>query len=288
MSYSHRRHVVWFGLVFLLSVPTALRAQDAAAEFKALPWQEGPVEVRLGNIASLSVPEGFQFVGRGGAGKFMELIENPSDGKELGVLLHSAEMWFVAFEFDEEGYVEDDDRSLDAELILSSIREGTEAANKVRRDRGWETMSIVGWQQPPFYDATSNNLTWAILGSAGAERVVNHSTRLLGRRGVMKANLVLSPEQVGDAVPVFNELLTGFAFNAGSRYSEFTRGDKVAQYGLAGLVTGGVGVALVKTGLLQKFWKLIAMGFVALAAAAKRLIASLSSGQQAEPRRPNV
>ena len=183
--------------------------------------------------------------------------------------------WFVIFDFSADGYVKDDDRELDADALLSSIRKGTEHANKLRRERGWSTMEIVGWQQKPFYDPRSHNLTWAIQGKSENDLNVNHSTRLLGRRGVLNANLVLSPEDMGNALPAFNSLLTGITFNTGHRYAEFRPGDKVAEYGLAGLVVGGTGVALVKSGLLQKFWKLLVLGFIAVAGAAKRLLARL-------------
>ena len=137
-------------------------------------------------------------------------------------------------------------------------------------------MDIVGWHQAPFYDPETNNLTWAIRGASDGDETINHATRLLGRRGVMNADLVVSPEKIGAALPEFEAMLGEFSFTEGNRYAEFTRGDKVAEYGLAGLIVGGAGVALVKTGLLQKFWKLIVFGVIALAGAAKRLLAGLT------------
>jgi uncharacterized membrane-anchored protein len=233
------------GLSFAILVFTAslANAQPSIAEqVRALNWQEGPTTAQLGSIAQIDIPEGFQFVGKPDAGKFMELIENPSDGSELGLLLHGEDGWFVVFEFSDDGYIKDDDRDFDADGILENIKSGTEAANKIRRERGWSTMSIVGWEQAPFYDAKTNNLTWSIKGASDNGETINHSTRLLGRRGVMKVALVASP-------------------------------DKIAEYGLAGLIAGGAGVALVKTGLLQKFWKLIVVGVIALIGAVKRLFA---------------
>ena len=94
----------------------------------------------------------------------------------------------------------DEDRALDADAILSSIRAGTEQANKVRRERGWATLEVVGWQQQPFYDPLTKNLTWSIKGNSDGDLSINHSTRLLGRRGVLKVNLVLSPEDVASAM----------------------------------------------------------------------------------------
>ena len=68
---------------------------------------------------------------------------------------------------------------------------GTEEANKIRRQRGWGTIDVVGWERMPFYDANTNNLTWAITGSSEEGNSVNYSTRLLGRRGVINADLVI-------------------------------------------------------------------------------------------------
>lgn len=268
-------------LMVLLGFATAAAArQDAGAELKALNWIEGPATAQLGNIAQIEVPEGFRFVGKPGAGKFMELIQNPSDGSELGILL-SPDSWFVVFDFSSQGYIKDDDRKLDADAILSTIKEGTAASNKERRKRGWSELQVLGWHEAPHYDAETNNLTWSIRGSSDDGENINHATRLLGRRGVMNVDLVMGPEQADAALAEFNGMLTGFEFKTGSKYSDFTRGDKVAEYGLAGLVVGGAGVALVKTGLLQKFAKLIVVGFVALAGAVKKLWAKLTGRGEA-------
>ena len=62
------------------------------------------------------------------------------------------------------GYVSDDEKDeLDAEAILDSIRQGTEAGNEEREKRGWPTMNIVGWHEEPHYDENTNNLSWAII-----------------------------------------------------------------------------------------------------------------------------
>ena len=270
---------VCVGIFMLLAAPAAA-GQSLAEQMQALDWQEGPATASLGSIAQIDVPEGYRFVGKGGASKFMELIQNPSDGRELGILL-SPDSWFVVFDFSDQGYVKDDERDLDAADILSTIKRGTEASNKIRREKGWSTMSIVGWHEEPYYDEETNNLTWSIIGKSEDGESVNHSTRLLGRRGVMNVDLVMSPEQAETALAEFNDVLTNFEFKPGSKYSDFVRGDKIAEYGLAGLVVGGAGVALVKSGLLQKFGKLIVVGFVALAGLVKKMFASLSGRSEA-------
>ena len=251
-----------------------------------IEWQVGPGTGQLGDVAQVRIPEDYRFTGKTGVRRFMELTQNPVSGTELGVLVppeQSGSKWFVIFEFNSIGYVKDDDKNkLDANAILQSIKEGTKASNEERRQRGWAEMEILGWHTPPRYNQTTNNLTWAIRGSSEGDEVVNYSVRLLGRRGVMDADLVLDPTQVITAVPDFEQLLKGFEFKTGSRYAEFTAGDKVASYGLTALVAGGAGVALAKSGLLGKIWKLLVFGAVAGLAAIKRAFAALMGKKPAE------
>ncbi len=86
----------------------------------------------------------------------------------------------------------------------------------------------------------------------------------------MNVDLVLGANAVEATVPQFETLLTGFDYVEGQRYAEFRAGDKIAEYGLAALITGGAAAVALKSGFLQKFWKLIVVGFLALAAALKK------------------
>jgi uncharacterized membrane-anchored protein len=234
-------------------------------------------------MAEIQVPAGYKFAGKDGAKRFLELTENPPSGRELGVIIPAEKdeggFWFVIFEFEDVGYVKDEDRDkLDASALLKSLQEGTEEANKVRKERGWDAFHITGWYKAPFYDARTNNLTWAIRGRGDNPQdseTVNYSTRILGRRGTMNVDLVLGADGVTATVPKFEDVMTGFSYVEGQRYAEYRAGDKIAEYGLAALITGGAGAVLVKSGLLQKFWKLIVVGFVALAASLKKMFAYL-------------
>jgi uncharacterized membrane-anchored protein len=193
-------------------------------------------------------------------------------GRELGVILNPGEgdghPWFALFSFSGEGYVDDSDRDkIDADALLTSMKEGTERDNEERKKRGWTPFVLEGWQTKPYYDAKTNNLTWAIRGaSPGETATINHSVRLLGRRGVMSVALVADQAGIASTTDDFNQLLAGFSYNAGQRYAEFRQGDKMAGYGLAALIGGGAAAAAVKTGFFKKFWKvLLAIVFAALA-----------------------
>ena len=213
----------------------------------------------------------------------MELNQNPPSGAEVGLIVPKSEQedWFVLFEFDDVGYVKDDEKdSLNASAILQNLQKGTEDSNEERRRRGWKPFHINGWYTQPFYDTQTNNLTWAVNGSEDNNQspVVNYSVRILGRRGTMNVDLVLDPGAVATTEPRFKELLTGFRFTEGNRYADFVKGDKVAKYGLTALIAGGATAVAIKSGLLAKLWKLIVVFIAAIAGAIKRFWQKLKGG----------
>jgi uncharacterized membrane-anchored protein len=245
-------------------------ASAAQSQEPAIQWIEGPTIADLGGIAKVEIPKGFLFADKKGTQKLLELTQNIPTGSEVGAIVPDVEddkdRWFVIFEFHEVGFVKDDEKSkLDSTALLKSLQEGTEESNEARKERGWPAFHVRGWAHEPYYDDKTNNLTWAIRGSgdSGGESV-NHSIRILGRRGTMNVDLVLGPEEYETIVPEFNNLMTSFEFHQGSRYGDFVSGDKVAAYGLTALVAGGVGAAAVKTGLLMKLWKFIVVIVLAL------------------------
>ncbi len=282
-----RLSLVTFGALLVASA-----ASHPLAAQEEIRWNDGPTVGRLGSVAQIQVPAGYRFSGVQGAVRFLELTENVPSGRELGILIPDVELdedfWFVIFEFDESGYVKDEDRDeLDADALLTTLRKGNDAANKVRRERGWTTLRIVGWDKAPFYDERTNNLTWAIRGAvdegADAGESVNYSTRILGRRGTMNVDLVLDPALLDDVVPEFEALMTDFEYLPGSRYAEWVAGDPVAAYGLAALVAGGAGALAFKSGLLQKFGKLIILAVLGVVGAIGKFFKQLFGSKDEQP-----
>lgn len=241
---------------------TAAEGEDVekaafAAFLAGIDWREGPDKGAVGDVAELQVPPGFRFAGATGAKTLMERTGNLVNGREVGFISPLGVDWFVVFEWDPSGYVKDDDKDkLDASALLESLKEGTRQANEERRERGLPTLEIVGWEVAPHYDDTTKNLEWATRAQGpDGSLVVNHNTRILGRRGVMEATLVVSPEQLQAALPEAKRLMAGYGFTSGNRYAEFVQGDKVAEYGLAALILGGGAAAAAKSGLLAKLLK---------------------------------
>jgi uncharacterized membrane-anchored protein len=244
-------------------------AADASEQlFASIQWQEGPDSARIGSESQIAVPENCRFTGAPGARNFLIATENPPSGNELGILVCAAseesDPWFVVFSFDDSGYVRDTDAGdLDADAILASLRESNVEGNKERSARGWSPLILAGWVRAPHYDPQTHNLTWATKVQApGEDPSVNHSVRLLGRGGVMNADLVTSPEDFAANLPAFDEIVATHAFLPGRRYAEWREGDKLAGYGLTALVAGGAGAIAAKSGLLGKLFKVIVVAVV--------------------------
>ena len=174
--------------------------------------------------------------------------------------------WFSIFDFESIGYVRDDEK-LDPDAILESLKEGNLRGNEERQKRGLPTIYLEGWFVAPHYDLQTKRLEWATkLRSMNGEIVVNYKIRMLSRSGVMNAILVSAPATLDNDIRAFKTALTGFSFDAGERYSEFRTGDKIAEYGLTGLIVGGAAAAAAKTGLFKVLGKFAIVIFAGLGA----------------------
>src|SRR5262249_21235822 len=100
---------------------------------------------------------------------------------------------------------------------------------------------------------------------------------VLGRRGVLVLNAIAAMEQLPDVETNTPKILSAVDFNPGNRYTDFNAGsgDKIATYGLAALIAGGVAA---KVGLFKGIWlailagkKLIIVGIAAIGAWFRKL-----------------
>jgi uncharacterized membrane-anchored protein len=238
----------------------------------------GPGKGVMLDVGQIDVPVGYEFFDGKTTRAFMKSVGEPISGQEVGLLMPTNGNFTVFFEFNDIGYVKDDDKDkLDADKLLASIKRGTEEGNKERAKAGNPPLEIVGWDMPPRYDEKTHNLEWAIRARSAGEDILNYNTRLLGRKGVMEVVLVIDPEKLQETLPAFRQALAGYNFQGGQTYAEYRSGDKVAKYGLAALVVGGAAVGAAKLGLfatlavlLKKAWKLIVVAIAAIATAVKK------------------
>jgi len=163
-------------LILLVAASIARGASPQDSQAPPRGWTAGPTIGRLASLASISVPEGFIFLDAEATKQFLVETQNVPDGDELGAVVRyrsEDDNWFVIFSYRNTGHVDDSDRNtLDADALLKSVQEGTKADNEERAKRGWDPMVILGWFRQPFYDMTTNNLTWSIHGSSKDGEVI--------------------------------------------------------------------------------------------------------------------
>ncbi len=277
-----------FGALLAALLCVSVSPVRAAEDVSSLPWQVGKAVGDIDGKATIQVPEGYAFLGAKGTRELNQMMQNPQGSEDMYTFAPQDLSWVAFFTYSGIGYVKDNDK-LDADDLLASIREGTEASNKERKQKGWDLMHVAGWRFQPKYDKAVNNLEWAIIGEneTSHEQSVNYNTRLLGRHGVMEVVVVASPEDFDGAIADFKRVLPGYEYKAGERYAEFREGDHVAAYGLAALVTGGAAAVAAKKGLfgaigafLASMWKLVVAGVVAVGAWFRRLFSRKSEREK--------
>jgi uncharacterized membrane-anchored protein len=264
--------------LFLFS-GVALADDPPAPPAEPLHWTLGPTKVPLGHELSMNLPAGDVYLGGDEAKHLLERNGTLHNENLLGIVAGADNSdWLVTFRYEEDGYVKDDE-TLDQAEILKSIREGTVEDNKERTSKGFDPLTINGWRELPRYERASHHLVWGLDVATPKHVSVNYSTRILGRKGWVALNLLSPPEHLDSSKPAVQALLAATTFDKGSRYEDFQSGkDKVAEYGLAGLVLGGVGLAalkVAKVGLIAKFWNVILAGLIA---AKKLIVLGLAAG----------
>ena len=140
-------------------------------------------------------------------------------------------------------------------------------------------VQVVGWAKPPRYDKETKKLYWAKeLASDGRQRhSLNYDIRILGRRGTLDLGIIAGMDQLEQINNVAPSLLSTINFNPGHTYADFNpKTDKVAAYGLAGLIGGSL--VLAKIGGFGKLLavlvaakKFVVVGVVAVVGFFKRV-----------------
>lgn len=266
-----------FALLLALATLGRALSQDLQAEIEKLPWKNGPGTARFGNRAEVPYSKDFRVLSGADAVQRLELSGNEVDADTiLGILEHKQDGWWIVLQFDDIGYVKDDEKNdLKEDKILEGYKRGVEERNK--RQGGTPTQ-VVGWHTKPRYNETTHNLEWAPLFQTGRAQFINYQVRILGRKGVTRVTLVEDGDRAAQTIPEFRKVMDAFKYLEGESYAEFRPGDKVAKVGLAALAAGGATLAAVKFGLfaqlgllLKKVWKLAIVVVVGLFGFIKKL-----------------
>lgn len=257
-----------------LSVEAKTYKQMFGVEPPALPsatnvvatmdFKQGVVSLP-GAGATLNVPKDYYYLDARDAKKVLvDLWKNPpasADGT-LGMLLPAQyapdrpELWGAVLSYNPDGFVSDEDaESTDFDEVLKELQASTVENNHQREIEGFEPIKLVGWASPPHYDKTTHALHWArdlVFGTdPAAPHTLNYQLRKLGREGVLELNFVAGMSDLPAIQASIPSVVGLVNFDPGKAYGDFKDGDKIAAYGLAGLIAAGAGAKLAaKVGLL--------------------------------------
>jgi uncharacterized membrane-anchored protein len=274
-------------LLFALFVhgqdPDAIAKKRDLAD--SLRYEKGEITLR-GGLAKIHVPSGFRYLDSADAGTVLEKIwGNPPNSNTLGMLVPadlsvaSPDGWAVIITYADDGYVKDDEAAtMNYDKLLKQMQDATTQANEKRKKEGYAPIELVGWASPPRYDKATHKMYWAKEYKFGdsPDNTLNYNIRILGRRGVLVLNAVAPMNQLREIEAVTPQIISMVDFQEGHRYVDFKKStDKVATYGLIGLVAGGLAAKagffklLIPALLAAK--KFIIIGIAALGASIKKL-----------------
>jgi len=287
-----------WALALMFFTGLALRADDDAApklsaDAKAtlassLKWQTGAVTLKDG-LAKINLTPDFRFIGSDDARKVLhDLWGNPDDPDLLGMIFPADkgplddDGWGVTVNYEESGYVKDDDASkINYDDLLKQMQKDTQEADPDRVKAGYPSIALVGWAAPPHYDPATHKLYWAKELKVGdfKEHTLNYDIRILGRHGVLVLGAIADLQQFPDIQKKTPDLLSMVDFQAGNTYGEFDpKIDKVAEYGLATLIAGGALAGAAKLGLFAAFFKWIVVAVLALKKALIVVVVAIVAG----------
>ncbi len=257
-----------------LSDPRLKQAQQLVA---SLHFQSGEIAIPEAK-AHLHLGEGFRYLPKPDARKVLEqLWGNPPDDKIIGLIvptdaaLLSDKSWATLVTYVDDGHVADADAAkTDYDKLLKDMKQSTIDANDERKKAGYDAIELIGWAAPPRYDAQGKKLYWArelaIANNSG--HTLNYDIRVLGRTGYLSLNAIARMQDLAEVQGGMQRILPMVDFDAGQRYADFNPStDKLAAYGIAALVAGGIAA---KAGLFAKLGVILlaAKKFIIIAVAA--------------------
>lgn len=267
--------------------PTASTQPHQTTEqwLATLKQQHGDITLPSG-IATLQLNDDFYYLSPADTERLLtEGWGNPPGHKTLGMIIPKAispladNGWGVIVSYKNDGHISDDDAAkINYADLLKQMQADDEENNKERRKQGYAGLSLLGWAEPPSYDQGSHKMYWAreLKADDAQQTTLNYSIRALGREGVLELNAVAAMADLQTIKQETPKILAFTNFTDGNRYADYdSKTDKLAPYGLAALVAGGIAA---KAGLFAKIGvmllalkKFIVVGLVVVAGFFRKL-----------------
>ncbi|EJC79103.1 uncharacterized membrane-anchored protein [Rhizobium leguminosarum bv. trifolii WSM2297] len=229
-----------------------------------LDFQQGVIKLPEAK-ATLNVPADFYYLSPADAKTVLvDIWGNPPAAAEgtMGMIFPAKYAptdpgsWGSIVEYSGDGYVSDGDAATtNYDELLQSIKDSISEKNPEREKQGFPKITLVGWASAPRYDKPTHAMHWArdlVFGNdTQAEHTLNYSVRVFGRGGVFEFDFVAGLGQLREIEEVIPTVTTLVQFDKGMAYGDYVDGDKIAAYGMAGMIAAGAGAKIAaKAGLL--------------------------------------
>ncbi|ANM16841.1 hypothetical protein AMK06_CH01936 [Rhizobium sp. N541] len=229
-----------------------------------LDFQQGAIKLPEAK-ATLNVPQGFYYLNPADTKTVLvDIWGNPPQAAEgtMGMIFPAKyaptdiEAWGSVVQYSADGYVSDADAATtNYDELLQNIKNSIRENNVEREKQGFQKITLIGWASTPHYDKSAHAMHWArdlLFGDdMRAPHTLNYSVRTLGRQGVFEFDFVAGLNQLKEIEAVIPTVTTLVQFDTGMAYTDYVEGDKIAAYGMAGMIAAGAGAKIAaKVGLL--------------------------------------
>jgi hypothetical protein len=120
---------------------------------------------------------------------------------------------------------------INAGSILKTVKK------EIQAQGNGQTLTSLNWDTAPVYDSQAHSLQWSYQAQTASSKTLNRGEALLGRHGYIELTAVESYPL--STAPDLKQLAANITFKPGERYSDYQNGDKLAEVGLAEVISGG-------------------------------------------------
>ena len=256
-----------------LKYPTTEEEWEVA--FLELNFESNQAQYDFKNAhQSYNLLEGWEILREDDARKFLFYINGSDTFKDVEAVALSQDFEYqLIFSYHDIGFVDDSDwELLDSDTLLEGLIEGTNDANKERLANNVSPLHVLGWESRPTYDRDKETAYFAVNLNQDGEVMTNSRALKLGRDGFTSITLVGPSQGKLESKSVLMVGINNHNYDEGYRYSDYEKGNRIADIGLGSLLAltagskngKGVAAGLVATLLFfaKKLWFIIFLPFI--------------------------
>jgi uncharacterized membrane-anchored protein len=236
--------------LFLVSISDLSGAEiteKEKLELQSLHWLDAKGFHFKDSKSSIVDMPGFQIISGAESRRLREIVDGRSDPQQEAEVYNRTTDSELVFEWFPEGFISSSDwPDVDSDNFLSQMKALDVEANKLREAKGFPTLTTTGWRSKPQLNQDTHTISWSINATdSSGGHVVNSVALKLGRYGFEKIVWIVDPAQIVNRDDLL-AAINNHEFDAGSRYTDYVAGtDRSAEYGVAGLVAGALGVKVL-------------------------------------------